>query len=167
MGLRRLTNEEWGFESNCFVCEPRNATGLRIPFHHDDDAGTVVAEFTLGNEFSGAPSYVHGGVTLAVLDEAQGWAAIAIGGKFAVTVETNTRFAKPVFVGSTYVVEARVTKQTDRLIHTEAEVRRSGGDGSSGKACATSSARFAVLSPATAVDAIGKDVSGEHGDLLR
>lgn len=33
--LRRLHNEDWGFDSNCFVCEPRNDGGLQIPFHHD------------------------------------------------------------------------------------------------------------------------------------
>src|SRR3954454_15176547 len=62
----RLHNETWGFDSNCFVCEPRNDAGLRIPFDHDDETDTVVAEFTLDDAFSGAPSYVHGGVTLAI-----------------------------------------------------------------------------------------------------
>lgn len=41
--MEALTNERWGFESNCFVCEPRNDTGLRIPFFHDAASGTVTA----------------------------------------------------------------------------------------------------------------------------
>ncbi len=73
---RRLHNEDWGFDSNCFVCEPRNDGGLQIPFHHDLERDLVAATFTLGDRFSGAPSYVHGGVTLAVLDEAVAWATI-------------------------------------------------------------------------------------------
>ncbi len=162
MTRHRLRNERWVFDSNCFVCEPRNATGLRIPFEHDDEADTVVAEFTLGPEFSGAPSYVHGGVTLAVLDEAQAWATIAVAGKFAVTVETTTRFEQAVLVGKTYSVEAQVTERTEDVIATEAEVRRANGT-----VCAHSRATFAVLSAATAIDAIGTDVSDQHGDYLK
>ena len=41
----RLHNDDWGYESNCFVCEARNEGGLRIPFFHDQDTDTVVAEF--------------------------------------------------------------------------------------------------------------------------
>lgn len=157
-----LRNERWGFDSNCFVCEPKNASGLGIPFDHDDEAATVVADFTLGGEFSGAPSYVHGGISLAILDEAQGWAAIAVAGKFAVTVETSTRFAKPVHVGRAYEVEARIVGSTERLIHTSAEIRRPDGT-----VCASSTATFAVLSAATAIDAIGTDVADDHGEFLR
>jgi len=162
MTLHRLHNETWGFDSNCFVCEPRNAVGLRIPFHHDDDADVVRAEFCLDDAFSGAPSYVHGGVTLAIIDEAQAWATIAIGGKFAVTTETTTRFQRPVIVGRTFSVEARLTAQTDDVIHTSATVH----DGK-GRACAETSAVFAVLSPATAVRAIGADIDTIGRDHLR
>ncbi len=73
-----LENARWGFESNCFVCEPRNDAGLRIPFFHDEASATVTATFTLDDRFSGAPSYLHGGVLLAVLDEAMAWATIAL-----------------------------------------------------------------------------------------
>ena len=70
MGVQRLHNADWGFESNCFVCEPRNSVGLRIPFDHDRDIGCVTAEFTLDDRFSGAPKFVHGGIVLAILDQA-------------------------------------------------------------------------------------------------
>ncbi len=162
MTRHRLTNEAWGFDSNCFVCEPRNATGLRIPFFHDDESELVVAEFTLDDSFSGAPSYVHGGVTLAVLDEAQAWATIAVCGKFAVTSETTTRFHRPVHVGRTFSVQATVTDQPDGQICTRAELRSQ-----SGKLCAETTAVFAVLSEATAVDAIGADLDTIGREHLR
>ena len=79
MTLHRLHNEAWGFETNCFVCEPKNQAGLQIPFFHDDERSVVTAEFELSDAYSGAPSLVHGGVTLAVLDEAMAWACIAVG----------------------------------------------------------------------------------------
>ncbi len=162
MARRRLHNEDWGFASNCFVCEPKNASGLRLPFHHDDETATVDATFTLGNEFSGAPSYVHGGVTLAVLDEAQAWATIAVGGKFAVTTETTTRFARPVRVGRPYTVVARVTAQDADHLSTAAEVRNRDG-----KLCAETTATFAVLGAAQALDALGATPAGRDLAYLK
>ena len=154
MTVRRLDNRSWGFESNCFVCEPRNAAGLRIPFDHDDEAGVVRAEFTLDERFSGAPTYLHGGVTLAVLDEAMAWATIAVGGKFAVTVETSTRFVRPVLVGKQYSVEAHLSSQNEERIETAAVIRDTDG-----KLCAETTASFAVLGAAQAVRATGADES--------
>jgi acyl-coenzyme A thioesterase PaaI-like protein len=113
MTVIRLHNEDWGFETNCFVCEPCNDQGLRIPFFHDTERDVVFAEFELGNGFSGAPTLVHGGVTLAVLDEAMAWACIAIGKRWAVTSETGTRFHRAVYVGKRYRVEAEVIGHDD------------------------------------------------------
>lgn len=125
--LRPLTNEGWGFSSNCFVCEPGNDAGLRIPFHHDTTDDTVVAHFTLDDRFSGAPRYVHGGVALAILDEAMAWATIAVAKKFAVTTETTSRFERPVRIERDYTVRARVTGVDGRTITTEAEITRDDG----------------------------------------
>lgn len=160
--LRRLHNQDWGFDSNCFVCEPRNDGGLQIAFDHDLEHDVVVATFSLGDRFSGAPSYVHGGVTLAVLDEAMAWATIAIGGKFAVTAETTTRFLRPVLVGKTYRVEARLTSQTAQQIWTTARV--SLGEG---KLCAEATATFSILGEAQAVHATGADPTTLDPAFLR
>jgi uncharacterized protein (TIGR00369 family) len=162
MALQRLHNEDWGFDSNCFVCEPRNDGGLRIPFDHDDERGLVVATFTLDDTFSGAPSYVHGGVSLAVLDEAQAWATIAIGGKFAVTAETTTRFDRPVLVGKTYRVEAGLTGQEAERITTEAQILDH-----KERVCAASTATFVVLGAAQAVRATGAAADAIDPSLLR
>lgn len=161
-GRRRLHNEDWGFDSNCFVCEPRNDGGLQIPFFHDPARAVVVATYSLGDRFSGAPSYIHGGVTLAVLDEAMAWAAIAIGGKFAVTAETTTRFLRPVLVDKTYTVEAQLTAQTPEQI--EAAARVTFGEG---KVCAEANARFSVLGEAQALHATGADAATLDPRLLR
>lgn len=163
MALRRLTNEAWGFSSNCFVCEPSNESGLRIPFSVDDEAGVVVADVRLDAAFSGAPSYVHGGVVLAVLDEAQAWATIALGGRFAVTTETTTRFLRPVRLERSYRVEARLTGSDGETLTTAATVTDERG-----RPCAESSATFRALSAATAADAIGTDLTGTaDADYLR
>ena len=155
MALVALTNDRWGFRSNCFVCEPANPTGLRIPFFHDDAAGLVRADFTLGEEFSGAPTYVHGGVSLAVLDEAMAWATIAIAGKFAVTRSTTTEFLRPVRVGVAYRVEASVAGSGDGELRTEARIL----DGKD-RVCAQADATFVPLDAAQAAAAVGTTVGG-------
>jgi uncharacterized protein (TIGR00369 family) len=162
MARHRLLNESWGFESNCFVCERRNEGGLRIPFLHDDEAEMVVAEFTLDNTYSGAPTFIHGGLTLAVLDEAQSWATIAVGGKFAVTAETTSRFLLPVRVGRTYRVEARIADQGPEKIRTTGAVYDY-----KDRVCVESEATFVVLTDAQAVDAIGTELTDAEASYLR
>ena len=162
MGRHRLTNDEWGFESNCYVCEPRNARGLRLAFFHDDDEQAVVCEFALDETYSGAPNFVHGGLTLAILDEAQAWACIALARKFAVTTQTTTTFLRPIMVGRRYVAEARVEDVTDEAITTSARML----DTDKGKVRAESRATFLVLSDAVAKVAIGEGAE-QHAEYLR
>ena len=156
--LRPLTNDAWGFPSNCFVCEPRNDAGLRIRFHHDTVDEVVVADFVLDERFSGAPRFVHGGVVLAVLDEAMAWATIALARRFGVTVETTTRFERPVKIGRRHTVRAWVDAIDGRSMRTAAEVVRDDG-----KRCADASAVFTALDVDQAATAAGTTLSDEAG----
>lgn len=157
----RLHNEDWGFETNCFVCEPTNDRGLRIPFFHDVDRELVVAEFTLADDVSGAPSLVHGGVTLAILDEAMAWACIAIGRRWAVTTETSARFHRAVRVGSTYTVEASVVSIEEPAMRCAATVldRR-------GEVRVDATATFTVLGEAQAARIVGRTLDDGHRSYL-
>lgn len=162
MSLRRLDNRTWGFESRCFVCDSSNETGLQLPFFADDEAGTVVADFTLDERFSGTPKYVHGGVTLAVLDEAMAWAAIALAGRFAVTRSTSARFRRPVKVGRPYRVEARLTgRNEDGSLAMAATVADQAG-----RACVQAEAEFVPLSEARARSAVG-EVTGDDASFVK
>jgi hypothetical protein len=60
--VRPLSNDQWGFESSCFVCEPRNVGGLRIPFNHvtDDDDERVTASFALDELITSGVAEVQG-----------------------------------------------------------------------------------------------------------
>lgn len=160
--LERLTNERWGFTSSCFACEPTNDRGLRIPFHHDTDAGLVVADFELGAAFSGAPSYLHGGVVLTVMDEAMAWATIAVAGTFALTRTTTATFDHPTRVGRSYRVEARVDAVTETSLATSAVIVDH-----KGRRCAAASAEFTPIGPARAADAVGQDLTGADTAFLR
>jgi len=161
MALQPLTNAAWGFESNCYVCEPSNPLGLRIPFFHDDEADVVRAEFRLGPEHSGAPHYVHGGVLLSILDEAMAWAAIALGGRFAVVQSTATTFDRPVRIGEPHRVEASVHDRTDTAVTARAHIADAGD-----RRCAEARARLVVMSTAVAGAAIGP-VTGADLRYLR
>lgn len=165
MPVSRLDNARWGFASNCFVCEPSNQAGMRIEFFHDEDAGVVFAEMTMGERFSGAPRFVHGGVTLAVLDEAMAWGAIALAGSFALTRTTEARFLRPVAVDRPHRVEARLMERTgDRTADDELALAATVTDGR-GRICVEASARFTVMSPAIALAAVGPLQAGDTGYL--
>lgn len=157
-----LTNARWGFESNCFACEPANPTGLRVPFFHDELSRRVVASFEFDDRFSGAPTYVHGGVVLTVLDEAMAWAAIAIAGQWAVTKETSASFERPVRIGRPHEVTATVEGESDGEIEARAEIKDA-----KDRVCAVARAIFSPLGEAQATDATGASVSPSDQPFVR
>ena len=162
MTVERLDASRFGFDSRCFVCDTTNSRGLQVPFFQDTEAGVVFADFELPPEFSGAPTLVHGGVTLALIDEAMAWATIALAGVFAYTGETTARFAWPVRLGRAYRVEARVVGESERRITTEASVL----DGKR-RPCVTATAAMVVLDLDQGAQAIGQEVTGEDASYLR
>ncbi len=135
-----LDNDRWGYESNCYVCEQKNAGGLRVAFQLDDDGLTVSAQFELDQTYSGAPALVHGGVSLALLDECQAWACIAVAAKWALTASTAAEFVGAVYVDHPYRVEARVLSSNDTSIETEGRILDP-----QGVALVTSEAKFHVV----------------------
>lgn len=148
MTVTPLSNERWGFSSNCFVCEPTNVVGLRQAFFYDTDNATVVAEMHLGSDHSGAPSYVHGGVQLALLDEAMAWAAIAIAGQFAVTASFTSTFHHPLTIDRHYRLEAIIDSRTDTTLTASAVILDD-----QRRLRTSAHATLVVLSAAQAVDA--------------
>lgn len=162
VAVHALENIAWGFDSNCFVCEPKNEGGLRIPFFHDDETDVVFAEYSLDDTFSGAPSYVHGGVTLAVLDEAMAWATIAVAKAFALTAKTTTEFRRPMRVGSTYRVEARIVGQQGSTIEVAATITNRGGN-----PCAEAVASFHAMNAEQTTQALGTEATGDDAGYVR
>ena len=143
------------------MCEQRNEQGLRIPFFLDDDADLVVADLDLGHAFSGAPTLLHGGVVLAVLDEAMAWATIAIAHQWALTVETSCRFLAPVAVDVAHRVEAEVVSIDGDRLTCAARVL----DGA-GEVCARATATFTAIGEATATRLAGGPIADEHRGYL-
>ena len=162
MALHRLDDLSWGFATNCFVCAPGNERGLRVPFFYDDEDDVVRAEYSLGRDFSGPPNYVHGGVTLAIVDDAMAWAAIASATTFAFTATTSTTFLRPVLVDHRHRVEARVLgRRAEGNLDLGAVVLD--GDG---RRCVETRAAFLAVSVQQARSAIG-EVTGVDAVYLR
>ena len=159
--LVRLHNDDWGYESNCYVCEQRNDGGLQIPFFHDTDAGLVTAEFILDDTYSGAPTVVHGGVQLAVLDEAMAWATIAIGHQWALTAASSAEFHAPVLVGSVHRVEAAIEETVGDVITTTGRIVTT-----EGTVCTSATGRFRAVGEAVASRLVGELVHDEHREYL-
>lgn len=161
MTMRRLHNDDWGYETDCFVCEQTNESGLRIPFFHDEDNDVVMAEFQLSGTYSGAPTLLHGGVQLAVLDEAMAWATIAVAGQWALTVKSSAEFHAGVHVDVAYRVVARVVDHVDNRIDTAAEII-----GSDGTVRTTAQAQFVAIGEAKAADLVGGAINPTHEEFL-
>jgi uncharacterized protein (TIGR00369 family) len=162
MAIIAIHNEDWGFETNCFVCEPKNSLGLRIPFFHDTDSDVVFAHFSLGKEFSGAPTVVHGGLSLAVLDEAMAWACIASGHRWAVTAETTTKFHGAVYIGKEHRVEGRVIEVNESSMTTTGSIRDL-----KGRVRAEATATFTVLGVAQAQRLVGGEIDTSNTSYVR
>lgn len=106
--------------SECYVCGPDNAGGLRLEFEH---AAPFTAEATLvaSAQHEGWQGLMHGGVTFTLMDEAFGWCLLFEDIR-AVTARVETRFLKPIPTGSALRVRAYVIADRKRLLNAEAEV---------------------------------------------
>ena len=145
MGRHRLTNDQWGLDSCCFVCEARNDAGLRLEVYALDDRPVVETEFELGAAYSGAPAVIHGGISLAILDEIQAWAVIAHGRQWGATVETKASFHQPVWIDTAYRAEAELMGRADDRFTTVGRIVDRDG-----QTCVEAETVFQALGEATA-----------------
>ena len=104
-----------------FVCGPDNAVGLHVPFERDGPRGSR-AVYTARAEHCGWPGLLHGGVALALLDEALAW-ALYFQGLFGVTARLETRFREPIRVGERLSVRAWTIERRKRIVAAHGEIR--------------------------------------------
>ena len=112
---------------HCFGCGDLHPTGLHLVAHAG--AGTELsAEFTVTENHQGAPGLAHGGLLSLAFDEALGKLMWLIRSP-AVTARLETDFLKPVPIGSTLHISARITGKVNRKVYTSAEGRLNAPDG--------------------------------------
>lgn len=107
-------------DGRCFACGPENEIGLQLHFEKRGDDG-VYARTTLREDFQGWQGIAHGGIALALLDEAMAHAAGAAGYR-GVTASMNARFRKPVPLGVQIEIEGRVKWMRRNVLEIEASV---------------------------------------------
>ena len=113
--------------NGCFGCGGANARGMKLTFEQDDAARCIRGRFRLGDEYSGGPGFLHGGIIAVLLDEAMGkvnrFRAVR-----AVTAELKIEYLRPVPVGQEIVIEAREVEANGRNLYHEGEIRNLQGD---------------------------------------
>ena len=107
--------------SACYGCGESNALGLRVPFSKLGENGST-ALYTARREHAGWADVLHGGVTFSLMDEACGW-SLFFQNIPAVTARVETRFHKPIHVGTEVVISAWVVRQRRTLYDVHAEIR--------------------------------------------
>jgi acyl-coenzyme A thioesterase PaaI-like protein len=71
-GSREQALDRQPNSSGCFICGLDNPIGLRMVFHEDREAGQVVAELSVSEQYRSYPGVVHGGIVATILDETAG-----------------------------------------------------------------------------------------------
>ena len=107
-------------DGNCFACGDDNPIGMHLHFGRSDDEG-VVARAVLASLYQGWRGIAHGGIVMALLDEAMAYAA-GFAGHRGVTATMNVRFRKPVPLEAPIEVRGRVTWQRRNVLGVEASV---------------------------------------------
>jgi acyl-coenzyme A thioesterase PaaI-like protein len=110
-------------DGNCFACGPENKVGLHL--HFDGDGDEVVAAVRLAPDYQGWRGIAHGGIVMALLDEAMAHAA-GFAGHRGVTASVNVRFRRPVPIDRMVDVRGRVTWQRRNVLGVEATIRENG-----------------------------------------
>ena len=94
--------------------------------HFEADGEGVLCRATLDAKYQGWRGVVHGGIAMALIDEAMAHAA-GFAGHRGVTASVNVRFRKPVPVGEPILVRGHVTWHRRNVLGVEAQVLNEAG----------------------------------------
>lgn len=112
----------------CFGCGDEVDAGLRLR-SVVGEGHTVLSKFTVTPAHQGAPGLAHGGLLACAFDEALGSAVGNLLRRPAVTGKLETDFRRPVPVGSTLHIEARLDGTAGRKIYVSADGHLDAPDG--------------------------------------
>lgn len=114
--------------TECFGCGDELPSGLHMATVVGDEH-IIQSTFTVTAEHQGAPGLAHGGLLACAFDEALGTAVGQLLRVPAVTGRLETDFRRPVPVGSTLHIIAKVDGLAGRKIYASAEGRLDAEDG--------------------------------------
>jgi uncharacterized protein (TIGR00369 family) len=108
-------------DGNCFACGPSNPIGMHVHFDRVPDSEGAIARVTLAPEYQGWRGIAHGGIIMALLDEAMAHAA-GFAGHRGVTASVNVRFRRPVPLEQPVEVRGRVTWRRRNVLGVDATI---------------------------------------------
>ncbi|WP_306999230.1 PaaI family thioesterase [Amycolatopsis thermophila] len=113
--------------AECFGCgDVDNGLHMRSTV---GDGGVVYSKFPVTRAHQGAPGLAHGGLLACAFDEALGSAVGNLLRRPAVTGKLETDFLRPVPVGTTLFIAARVDGVAGRKIYASADGHLDSADG--------------------------------------
>lgn len=112
-------------DGRCFACGPDNPIGLHLRFEERGDG--VGATITLASQFQGWQGIAHGGIAMALLDEAMAHAAGQAGHR-GVTASVSMRFRNAVPLGEPLELSGRVVWRRRNVLGLEATVCDASGN---------------------------------------
>lgn len=108
--------------SRCIVCGDQNKLSLNTRFYELEN-GELAAMFRTEDWHQSYPGRTHGGMAAAILDETIGRSICLMEpDTWAVTVELNIQYKKPVPTESNLRAVARVTKNNRKLFEGTGEI---------------------------------------------
>lgn len=126
----------------CFGCGSDNDAGLQLEPYATDEG--VAARWTPPTRFRGYANLSHGGIVAAALDEMMGWTIIRDEAPPHATINMNVEYRRPVWLGTTYLLEAAITERRSRFLKAHATIR----DADTGELAAQATGVFARLKQA-------------------
>jgi acyl-coenzyme A thioesterase PaaI-like protein len=103
----------------CFVCGQNNPIGLKLSFRNE--GGVARAEFTPDKLYQGWSGVLHGGITMALLDEAVSYAAL-FAGVNAITAKMDIRLRRLIPIGEPLSITGTIAQRKGKLVVTEGAI---------------------------------------------
>jgi acyl-coenzyme A thioesterase PaaI-like protein len=107
-------------QPTCFGCGVDNPAGLHIAFAAQDDE--LHATMTVTETMVGAPARLHGGITMAFIDEVLGVLTVHRGATDSMTASLTVDLRSPAHVGAVLRQRAWVERREGRKWFVRAEV---------------------------------------------
>lgn len=129
------------FERNanhCFVCGPRNSSGLRVRFALHPE-GYCHAQWTSTQDYMGYDGVTHGGILFSLLDDVMA-NLFFLQGEICVTAKAEIRFRNPLQIGDTVLLQSNLMSRRQNLALIEATATRE----DDGLLIASATARFMI-----------------------
>ena len=120
---------------DCIVCGQQNPVGMRLRFAVDERGAET--RWLVAESFQGFRGVLHGGLVLALCDDAMWYAAYGKGG-VTLTAEATVRYRARVPIGANVIVRGWVAERRGRLWQCAAEI----ADAGDGTVLATAQGKF-------------------------